>query len=407
MWTVIRQRQGLSPNERPTRQDTPYSAHQRCIQLHEVRPDVPYMCPTDFSKAYGDFVYLKIRRWLLDERVDVRQQAADHLVELYTEKREHCVHSLAFDLLPILLSTLEKDESAALRERAAAALELLVRETQAQRLLLQRESVTGASGGAGDATAASAATLPLPPHLASLLAALHDDSDEVVVAALRVVVACHAWQNSFAVTEALVQGGLVPVLIRLMLSPSASVQVFACSATRLVFQVKEAHVQFLKCGGVATLTKAIAGTEAVALVAEAAEAVSLIAEYPQGRRDAVSSGTLASLLPHLHNTNLTLRVAVYSAAAQVTVLEAAKMQATELGYPEQLSSEIAGEDERDVLMHMLRLIHSLAEWPAARVTLRACLPRIAALRHIADGDDGVLLALSQAERILSKKVFPV
>ncbi|AYU76900.1 hypothetical protein conserved [Leishmania donovani] len=401
MWSVIRRRQGLEPNEAPLRHDAPCSAHQRCILLHAVRPVIPYTSPTAFSKAYGDFLYAKIRRWLLDERADVRLHAADHLVELYKEKREHCVQSLAYDMLPILLSTLEKDESAALRERAGMALELLVREAQTQRLLLGG----GSSEDAPFSTLAGRQTAPTP-HLAAILASLRDESDEVVVAALRVVLACHMAHNAFSVTAALVQGGLIPVLIGLIQSTNTLTQMVACSATRQLFQVKEAHVELLKLGIVATLTTTIIKAEAVALVAEAAEVASLIAEYAQGRRDAVACGTLASLLPHLHNANLTLRVAVYSAAAQITVLEAAKIQATEVGYPEQLVGELAREDERDVLMHMLRLIYNLAEWPTARVTLRECLPRIAELLQIADGDEGAMFALSQADRILTKKVFP-
>ncbi|CBZ24582.1 conserved hypothetical protein [Leishmania mexicana MHOM/GT/2001/U1103] len=402
MWSVIRRRQGLKPNEAPSRHDTPYSAHQRCIQLHAVRPDVPYISPTTFSKAYGDFLYAKIRRWLLDERVHVRLHAADHLVELYKEKREHCVQSLVYDMLPILLSTLEKDESAALRERAGMALELLVREAQTQRLLLGG----GPTEDAPFSTSAGKQTAPTP-HLAAILASLRDESDEVVVAGLRVVLACHMAHNAFSVTAAMIQGGLIPVLIGLIQSTHTLTQIVACSATRQLFQVKEAHVELLKLGIVATVTKAIINTDVAALVAEAAEVASLIAEYSQGRRDAVACGTLASLLPHLHNSNLTLRVAVYSAAAQITVLEAAKMQATEVGYPEQLVGELASEDERDVLMHMLRLIYNLAEWPTARVTLRECLPRITELLEIAEGDEGVMFALSQADRILKKKVFPV
>ncbi|KAG5485424.1 hypothetical protein LSCM4_06062 [Leishmania orientalis] len=400
MWTVLRRRQGLEPNEAPARHHTSYSAHQRCIQLHAVRPYVPDMSPTAFSKAYGDFLYIKMRRWLLDERVDVRLQAADHLVELYKRKREHCVQSLAYDLLPILLSTLEKDESSILRERAGMALELLVRELQTQQLLLGGSFAEDAPSSAP----AGKQTAP-PPHLAAILSSLRDESDEVVVAGLRVVLACHMWHNSFAVTAALVQEGLIPVLLSLIQSTNTSTQMLACSSMRQLFQVKEAHVELLKLGCVATLTKAIASTEAAALVAEAAEVISLVAEYAQGRRDAVACGTLATLLPHLPSPNLTLRVAVYSAAAQITVLEAAKIQATELGYPDQLLGEIASEDERDVLIHMLRLIYHLAEWPAARVTLRGCLPRIAELLQIAEDDNDVIFVLSQAERILTKKVF--
>ncbi|KAI5690799.1 hypothetical protein MNV84_01414 [Leishmania braziliensis] len=402
MWSVIRRHQGLAPNKSPVRHDSPYSAHQHCIQLHAVRPDVPYMSPTAFSKAYGEFLYVKIRRWLLDERIDVRLQAVEHLVELYKEKREHCVQSLAYDMLPILLSTLEKDESTVLRERAGMALELLVRELQTQRLLLKGDFTEDAPFS----LSAGKQTSPLP-HLGAILASLRDERDEVVVAGLRVVLACHMWQNSFAVTAALVQGGLISVLIGLTQSTNISAQTLACSAMRQVFQVKEAHVEFLKLGGVVALTEAIANTDALALVAEAAEVASLIAEYAQGRRDAVACGTLAILFPHLPNPNLTLRVAVYSTAAQITVLEAAKIQATEVGYPEQLVREMASEDERDVLTHMLRLIYNLAEWPTARLTLRACLPRIAELMRIVEDDDAVVFALSQAEKILKKKVLPV
>ncbi|KAG5510171.1 hypothetical protein JKF63_07068 [Porcisia hertigi] len=399
MWSVIRQRQGLDPNEAPVLPDTPQSTHQRCILLHAVRPFVPYISSTIFSKAYGDFLYVKIRRWLLDERVDVRLQAVEHLIELYKEKREHCVQSLAYDLLPILLSTLVSDESPALRERAGMALEMLVRESLTQRLLLGGSAKEDVSLY----TSSMKRTAP-SPHLAAILASLRDECNEVVVMGLRVVLACHMWHNSFAVTAALVQGGLVIALIDLIQSTNRSTQIFACSAMRQVFQVKEAHVELLKNHGVEILTKAIVNTDTIALVAEAAEVISLICEYAQARRDAVACNTLACLFPHLHNSNLTLRVAVYSAAAQITVLEAAKMQATEVNYPEELVREIANEDERDVLMHMLRLVYNVAEWPAARLTLRTCLPRVVELQQIVQDDDSVIFALSQAEKILKKKV---
>lgn len=399
MWKVIRHRQGLEPNAPPPRRDTDYAAHQRCIQLHEVRPDVPYMSPIAFSKAYGEFVFVKIRRWLLDERTDVRLQAAEHLIELYTEKREHSVQSLSYDLLPILLATLEKDESPQMRERAGMALELLVRETATQRLLLLEDGSNAPTTSTGRSTVT-------PPCLLSILASLRDTCEEVIIAGLRVVLSCHAWQNAFAVTAALVDGGLTPILIDLILSPNTSAQVFACSAARQLFQVKEAHVEFLKLGGISTLTSAITHTEAVALVAEAAEVVSLAAEYAQGRRDAVACGTLAALQPYLQNPNLTLRVAVYSAAAQVAVLESAKRQATEAGYPALLVQEMRGEDERDVLMHMLRLVYHIAEWPAARLTLRECLPRVTELQQLAEGDEALELVLAQATQILKRNVAP-
>ncbi|KPA77115.1 hypothetical protein ABB37_07430 [Leptomonas pyrrhocoris] len=397
MWTVIRKRQGLSPNKAPNRPDTDYGCHQRCIQLHEVRPDVPPSDPTAFSKAYGGFIYMKIRRWMLDEREHVRLQAVDHLIECYTEKREHCVASLPYNMLPILLLALERDESAAVRERAGLALEMLVRETQTQKLLLESPDLFEEQEGLPVKKAAALR------NVSPILASLHDTNDDVVVTGLRVVLSCHAWQNSFAVTAALVQGGILPRLVELIQHTNTSVAMFACSATRQAFQVKEAHVQLLRLHVVSAVTSAIVATDAVPLIAEAAEVLSLIAEYPQGRRDALACRTLEALLPHFSNGNLTLRVALFSAAAQITVLEAAKMQATELGIPALLVHEIAREDERDVLMHMLRLLYNLAEWPTARAALRECLPRIAALKSVAEGDDVVMLALQQGETILNKK----
>lgn len=403
MWTVIRKRQGLSPNRAPNRPDTVYASHHRCIQLHEVRPDVPPTDPTAFSKAYGDFLYVKIRRWMLDERDDVRLQAVESLVETYTEKREHCVASLSYNLLPILLLALQKDESAAVRERAGLALELLVRESQAQKMLLEAADLFPAEEEDDREAAAAPAKSPAQRNVRPLLAALHDVSDDVIVTGLRVVLACHAWQNNFAVTAALVQSGLLPRLVELVEHANTSVAMFACSAMRLTFQVKEAHVQLLRLGAMKAVTAAIRSTDAVPLIAEAAEVVSLLAEYPQGRRDAVEHQTLDALLPHFGNDNLTLRVALFSAAAQITVLETAKMQAADLGVPALLAAEMEGEDERDVLMHMLRLLYSLAELPAARMVLRDSLPRIAALKSIAEGDDAVMNALSEGEKILHKK----
>jgi hypothetical protein len=404
MWSVIRKRQGLSPNRVPTRPDTAYACHQRCIQLHEVRPDVPPSDPTAFSKAYGDFVYVKICRWMLDEREHVRLQAVEHLLERYTEKRERCVESLPYNLLPVLLMALEKDESAAVRERAGLSLELLIRETQTQKLMLESAELLAEGEGVDGTTGKGApGKSPALRNARPILASLHDESEDVVVTGLRVVLACHTWQNAFALTEALVQAGLLSRLVELIQHPNTSIALFACSAIRQVFQVKEAHVQLLRLRVVAAVTDAIRVTDAVLLMAEAAEVLSLIAEYPQGRRDAVECRTLEVLQPHLHNTSLTLRVALFGAIAQITILEKAKIQATELGIPAQLVQEMESEDERDVLMHMLRLLYNLAEWPAARVVLRACLPRVTALKSIAEGDDIVMLALQQSETVLSKK----
>lgn len=411
MWDVIRRTQGLALNENALAcepAEEQYQRNQRCILLHEAKPPVPHIDPKTMTRAYGDFHYEKVRRWLLDEDVQLRLQAADQLIELFTEKREHRVKCLEYNILPILFSTLCEDPEEVLRERAATALQMVVQEPVAQdrmlRVVAQSQSADEFVVGHFEEEEGDAAIGDLQQRL--LTEALADSSDLVVMLSLRVMIGCHGYANNYALTEHMVDLGAVPIVLELVRqSPNPLVRAVACSALVPMFDVKEAHIIFQRAGGMKIVTDAVRGAEDDMLVAEAAEVISRAAEWPQGKRDAVSFGTIAALLPFVRSANLSVRVAVAAALAQITVWEPAKFQAVET--PDLTTAAcqlLAEEDERDVIAHLAKLIYHVAEHPDGRAALRSCKPRLLTLLEYADSEDlSVRLALQNGIEILSRK----
>lgn len=398
MWAVIRRAQGLSLNEEPAAASSPvdcYDRNQRCILMHEAKAAVPYMDPRIMTRAYGEFHYEKVRRWLLDDDARLRLQAADQLIEMYTEQREHRVRSLAYDALPILFSILCADEEEVLRERAGAALEMLVREPITQDQIIKAEAL-GPEAHPGGMT----------PLDRVLTVALQDSCDAVVALVLRVTVACHSYTNSFAVTERLVALDAIPkILERVAVSENPLVCALACASLVPVFDIKEAHVIFQRCDGVRIVTEAIRTAEDDMLVAEAAEALSRAAEWPQGKRDAVTCKTISALINHMDTGNLTARVAVLAALAQITVWEPARFQALETDRcTTAITALVAVEDERDVIAHLAQLIFHLSDEPGGRRALRPCRDRLIELLGFADSEDlTVRLVLQNAVDTLARK----
>lgn len=361
-----------------------FARHQRCLLMHEAKPNVPVMDPKNFTLPYGDLVFDKVRRWLLDEDANMRGQALNQLIELYVESRENCVHSLHYGLLPLLVLLIATDEEHELRERAATAAEILFHEPLAQHQLMQSEEA-----GAG--------------LLKRLLGALGDPFEGVIVLVLRVIIACHGRHDGFATTTRLVELGSVPTLLSLVQqSPTTVVRAVACAALVPTFDVKEAHLIFDTANGMQVITQALRETSDEMFVAEAADVVSRAAEFAPGKRAAVACETLSVLLPHLPCANLSVRVAVAAALAQVTVLESARRQAGKMGMPAVVLALLADEVERDVLMHVARLIANLAELPSARAALKPARGRLEELSVCAGDDAAIVTAFATALELLSR-----
>ncbi|EPY37625.1 hypothetical protein AGDE_06309 [Angomonas deanei] len=350
------------------------------MMLHEARPDIPPSNPGVFSRAYGELNFEKVRRWLVDEDARLRIQAVEELIDMYVERREYAVISLKYEMLEILITTLIGDEVDEIRERAGAALEMLLRERPAQQVLL----------GLSD------------NPLQELLKALHDSSDGVVVITLRAFIAAHSFTNEFRVTEELVRLGVIDHYMELLSHENVVVVAVTCAALVPVFDIKEMNVVFLRQNGMQLVTRALASNDAM-LVTEAAELLSKACETQEGRRVAVESGTIAALAAHVTHENLSARVGVCSALAQITVLEKARFQAVEVNLPPVLLELLSTEDERDVLVHVARLLIHLGEFKEGRDALRSSVPRLEELVSLAGEDLAIAVPLQKAISVLSRK----
>lgn len=386
MWQVIRKEQGLDPNESPYATCTPiqeYGAHQQTIMLHEARANIPFIDPKIYTKAYANFNFEKMRRWLQEEDSNMRIQAINELIDVYVERREYCVQSLSYDFLPLLLSLLSTDEVSEMRERAGAALELLLKERSAKLALLALED-------AGE------------DPFAVMLGALQDASDGVVVVTLRALISCHSAYNNYLITEKLVGLGCVPSYINLLKGQNPIVQAAACAALMTVLDITGTIASFLELGGIKAVTDAVA-TGDLMVVAEGAELISKSTESPQARKDAVECNSTSVLAPYLQHENLSVRVPVAAALAQITILEDARFQAVRQNLPSVILGLMETEDERDVVIHVARLITHLSEYPAGREALRPVQLRLEELLTLVEEDPAVTVALQTAVTTLSKK----
>lgn len=390
MWTVIRRHQGLSANTSPfdhLENEEKYERHQTCILMHETKANVPSIDPKVFTKAFDRLIFEKISRWLLDENPEMRIQAADQLIELYIEKRENCILSLSYDILPILITLLCTDEVAEIRERAAAALEIVVKEPMAQDFLIKMEK-------RGE------------EPLERLLGSTSDPCDAVVVLALRVLIACNSRLSLHIITESLVQLGCIHSYLKLLVErENPIVKAVVCSALLPTFDVKESFITFLAHEGMRLVTAALRIDDAT-LISTAAEVISRAAEFPEGKRDAVRCRTLEALQPYLNHENLTTRVSVVAALAQLTVLEPAKYQSVEINLPQDIIQQISVEEERDVLIFLAKLIYNIAEFPEGREKIRSCQVRLQELLPFAGDDVNIVAALNEAIGKLSQRSKP-
>ncbi|CCW63534.1 unnamed protein product [Phytomonas sp. EM1] len=387
MWSVIRKAQGLSPNvsayaaqplaERRAR-------HQRVIVTHETRPFTPWIDPKIYTRAYGDLDYDKVARWLLEEEPGMRLQAIKHLIELYTEDRVHGVRSLDYGMLPLLIQMVGGDPVEELRSLAASALAMLLREPATQR---------------------SADHETWRTYLSGLIAATKDGCDGVVVLSLRALAACHAHFNHFFLTELLVMelSGVELMIELICSSPNATVRAVACNELTKMFDVAETFARFSRLEGVVILTDTLraAADDDAMLLAAAAEVLSRGCESAPCRHAAVRYETMSALFPHLSHGDLLVRVAVTAALAQITILEAAKIQASD--WPPLLEAvlyAIGQEVERDVLVFLARLVYHISECPKGRAALRPCRDHLEQLyAFTSDGDEGDITRLTLANTI--------
>ncbi|CCW68380.1 unnamed protein product [Phytomonas sp. Hart1] len=387
MWSVIRKEQGLSPNVSAYDEKTPQdrrALHQRVIVLHETRPFTPYINPKLYTRAYGDLNYDKLARWLHADDPGMRLQAINHLIELYTENREHCVRSLNYDLLPGLIGMLGGDPVEEIRGLCASALTMLLNEPTTQSRVDREGWVK---------------------YLSGIIAATRDRSDGVVVLSLRALAACHIHYNHFLLTELLITelNGVELVMKLIQSSPNATVRAVACGVLTKMFDVGETFARFARLRGVEILTQTIseAAAEDAMLLAGAAEVISRGCECPPCRHEAVHHETMKVLFPHLAHGDLLVRVAVSAALAQITLLEEAKMQASD--WPlllEAVLNAIYQEVERDVLVFLSKFVYNIAEFPKGRAALRPCRSHIEKLyAFTAEGEEAELTRQTLANTI--------
>ncbi|KEG13825.1 hypothetical protein DQ04_00761050 [Trypanosoma grayi] len=384
MWSVIRRLQGEPIADASAVDDlTRFERNQRCIAMHEMRPHPRPLDPEIFTRAYGELGYEKVRVWMLSDDVARRRQAVDHLLELYVMQRENVIRSLRYGFLELMLSTLHHDEAEEMRCKAAEALALLLREPKALDMLLAMDD--------------DRATLR------ELLNTLDDPSSDVIVLALRLVIVCRAAYNAYEATRRLVGYGLIERCIVLLRHDEDKVAAMACSALVTIFDVKEAFIPFIKAAGMRAVTAALARNDPF-VAAEAAEVVTQAASYRLGKKAAVDSGTLVALVPYMTHDNLRVRTAVTGAVAQLTIYEPGKQQAVDDGIAQVLLALLMREEEeeRDVLVNVVKTIVNVAEHPMGRRQLLSAKGR---LQRIASGADdyqpltsSVCEALSQLER---------
>lgn len=387
MWQLIRKQQGLPCSFRHSvaqEQVSTWERHQRCILLHETKPTPPRLNHGVFSKPYGDVIYEKLLRWLLDNEQHRRRQAVEHLIGLFQEQREHRVRSLKYGLLTILLGFLVEEEERVVRQRVGVALELLLREPASQKVFL----------------GLSAYARGRCPYR-MILKALDDPCDEVVSVTLQVCVACHSALNQWAVTEGLLAVQVMPVYLRLAAHTALTVRAKAFEALACTFDVKEAVLDFVKRGGVGLLTDAFRLDDGPLILA-ASEVVCRGAPYLPVRQAAVLCRTLEVVVPHLSHPMLLVRSAVAGAAAQLTIADEGKAQAVSVGLCERLSELVSQEKDKDLLAFLVRTVAHVAAYPPGRVMLQGLKNIIRPLRT--DAGDGIFLtsAVDLALEQLSK-----
>nr|CCC95234.1 unnamed protein product [Trypanosoma congolense IL3000] len=381
MWTVIRALQGVPTDDECRYEESRYERNQRSIMMHEMRPYPPPIDPNVFTRAYGSLEYEKTRMWMLSEEFNKRIQAINHLLELYTQQRENAVLSLKYGFLELLLSTLHHDDEEVMRCKAAEALAMLLLEPVALDSLLSMDDEK--------------------ETLRELLDAFSDSCYDVVVLSLRVIISCRAAYNSYEAITRLVRYGFIGRCIELLRHVEDRVVAAACAALGTIFSVKEAFIPFIKLGGVEELT-AVFQRENPFVIAEAADVAAHVASYRMGKKAAVKCCTLVVLMPYMHHESPRVRTAVTAAVAQLTIYEPGKYQAVQEGLPPLLLSLLMKEEERDILVNVVKGIINVAEHPEGRRQLLGAKERLQVLACVADDyqplTSSICEALSQLER---------
>ncbi|KAF8302803.1 hypothetical protein TcYC6_0043030 [Trypanosoma cruzi] len=382
MWSVIRALQGESPACEDNFAESRYERNQRCILMHEMKRYPRSLDPEIFTRPFGELEYEKVRAWMLDDRVGRRRQAVDHLLELYVLQRENVIRSLRYGFLDVLLSTLHNDESEEMRCKSAEALAFLLRETKGLDMLLAMDDEGGTIG--------------------KLLKALDDPSKEVVILVLRVTIACRAAYNAYEATVRLVKYGFIECCIALLRHEEVRVSATACSALATIFSVKEAFIRFIRSGGMAEVTEALK-RNGVFVASEAAEVVTQAAVYRLGKKAAVNHCTLVALRPYMTHDNLRVRTAVTGAVAQLTIYEPGKQQAVDENIAPILLELLMHEEERDVLVNVLKTFVNVAEHPAGRRQLLGAKDRLQFIAREADDYQPLNLSVAEALSQLERK----
>ncbi|EAN79570.1 hypothetical protein, conserved [Trypanosoma brucei brucei TREU927] len=382
MWSVIRKLQGVPlDDDSDTSAESRIERNQQSIMMHEMKPHPRPLDPDIFTRAYGLLEYEKTRTWMLSEEFNKRVQAIDHLIELYTQQRENAVRSLRYGFLELLLSTLHNDEEETMRCKAAEALAMLLMEPLAVDMLLAMDDEKFT--------------------LRELLATLSDPSHEVVILSLRLILPCRMAFNSYEAIARLVKYNFIERGIALLRHPEDRVVATACTALVTIFSVKEAFIPFIRLGGMSELTVALHRDDPF-VISEAADVVTHAASYRMGKKAAVDCRTLVALMPHMLHQNLRVRTAVTGAVAQLTIYEPGKYQAVDEGLPPLLLALLMEEEERDVLVNVVKGIINVAEHPVGRKRLLGAKERLQSLSSVADDyqplTSSICEALSQLER---------
>jgi vesicle coat complex subunit len=344
----------------------------RTILQHECKPYPKPTNPLVLTTPYGHFVYEKIRINLEHENVILRRQAIAALLDLYVQQPEHVISSLSVGIVNSLVKLLA-DPDDDLRAQGCIALELIAKQPKGQTYLLPQNN---------------------NKHLARFLEVLDDPSHDVVVEALRLLGAIHLAHNEYAGTKRLVQLGVIPKYIEKIGDRDDAVCGTACMALSKCFEVKESFITILEHGGMEAITKSLKSRTDPMVIVEAAEVMSGLAFYGAGKAAAVQHRSVATLIPHLSNENISVKTAVTAALGLLTIRAEGKVQAIEAGAIDALLQALPQEDERDVLVNMVQCICSLAEHPDARPKFQTCIARLEELAVLA----GDYAPLQQAVR---------
>lgn len=382
MWSVLRRQQGDYYEKQPHVRVPPGAEGRlskvdlalRTIAMHETKPYAAPQDPLVLTTPYGSVVYAKIVKNLSHENVVLRRQAVSMLLDLYLLKGEHVMESLSAGVLDALLERLS-DPDDDMRTQACIALEFIIKQPKGQEVVLSRDTAV----------------------LKRFLDATEDSCSDVVVEALRLLASSHAVYNEYESTKRLVEKlGVVPTYVKKIQDRDDAVICTACSAAAKVFDIKEAFIPFITHGGVEAVTSALKRTEEAMTVVEACEVISKLGMFQLGLERCTKVKTIAALLPHIRHENVAVRTSSSAAVAQLVVHAEGKQLALESAAIDILATAVETEDERDVLMNLVKGIGLLSEHPKAREPLKAVANRLRDVVSLAEDYEPLRLGAQRA-----------